>query len=191
MTHSILLVGVGGQGTILAGKLLLHGLMAHGFDVKMSEIHGMSQRGGAVSTHIRYSREKVYSPVIEAGTADMLIAFEKMEAVRFLSYLRPGGSIVLSDEEIETAAMLSGGSVYPQNIEAALCAAADTLVLNVPALTAELGNPRVANTLLLGAAIKKLGLENAPWEDVFRAHIKVQLVEINLSAFRRGMAVTR
>ena len=114
MTKSIMLVGVGGQGTILASKLLTTGLMNAGYDVKMSEIHGMSQRGGSVSSQVRYG-EKVYSPVIEIGGADILVSFEKMEALRWLEYLKPEGKIVVNNYRIDSIPVLSGKSIYKEN----------------------------------------------------------------------------
>ena len=113
MTKSIMLVGVGGQGTILASKLLTTGLMNAGYDVKMSEIHGMSQRGGSVSSQVRYG-EKVYSPVIEIGGADILVSFEKMEALRWLEYLKPEGKIVVNNYRIDSIPVLTGKVIYKE-----------------------------------------------------------------------------
>ena len=113
MTKSIMLVGVGGQGTILASKLLTTGLMNAGYDVKMSEIHGMSQRGGSVSSQVRYG-EKVYSPVIEIGGADILVSFEKMEALRWLEYLKPEGKIVVNNYRIDSIPVLTGKAIYKE-----------------------------------------------------------------------------
>ena len=113
MTKSVLLVGVGGQGTILVSKLLTAGLVKAGFDVKMSEIHGMSQRGGSVSTHVRYG-EKVYSPVIEEGEADLLISFEKMEAIRWLKFLKPEGHLIVNNYKINPLPVLIGKEIYPE-----------------------------------------------------------------------------
>ena len=115
MTKSIMLVGVGGQGTILASKLLTTGLMNAGYDVKMSEIHGMSQRGGSVSSQVRYG-EKVYSPVIEIGGADILVSFEKMEALRWLEYLKPEGKIVVNNYRIDSIPVLTGKVIYKERL---------------------------------------------------------------------------
>ncbi len=115
MTKSILLVGVGGQGTILASKILTTGLMEAGYDVKMSEIHGMSQRGGSVSSQVRYG-EKVYSPVIEKGAADIVVAFEKMEALRSLDHLKEGGTLVVNNEEIPSQSVVIGDEEYPTDV---------------------------------------------------------------------------
>ena len=115
MTKSILLVGVGGQGTILASKILTTGLMEAGYEVKMSEIHGMSQRGGSVSSQVRYG-ETVYSPVIETGSADMVVAFEKMEALRSLDFLKEGGTLVVNNEEIPSQSVVIGEEEYPDHV---------------------------------------------------------------------------
>ena len=115
MTKSILLVGVGGQGTILASKILTLGLMEAGYDVKMSEIHGMSQRGGSVSSQVRYG-DNVASPVIEKGTADMIVAFEKMEALRYLDYLKEDGVLIINDEEIDSMSVITGKEDYPSDV---------------------------------------------------------------------------
>lgn len=183
---NVLLVGVGGQGTILASKLLISGLVSGGYQVKMSEIHGMSQRGGAVSTHIRFGREPIYSPVIERGSADLLVAFEKLEAVRFLEYLRVGGQIVLSDQEILTSPMLAGMSDYPQCIEQTLSSVADTVCVPVQAMAASLGSLKFANVILLGVAIQLLGLENIDWSAVLKNNIRPEYVAQNISALHLG-----
>ena len=116
MTKNILLAGVGGQGTILAAKILTFGLMDAGYDVKMSEIHGMSQRGGDVVSQVRYSKEKVFSPVIERGTADIIVSFEKMEALRVLDYLKKDGTVVVNTEEIPSMSVLTGEEEYADDI---------------------------------------------------------------------------
>ena len=116
MTKNILLTGVGGQGTILAAKMLTIGLMEEGYDVKMSEIHGMSQRGGDVTSQVRYSRERVWSPVIEKGTADIIVSFEKMEALRNLDYIRADGTVVVNSEEIPSMTVLTGEEEYAPDV---------------------------------------------------------------------------
>ena len=135
---SVLLVGVGGQGTILAAKLLTLSLMEAGYDVKMSEIHGMSQRGGSVSSQVRFGKQ-VLSPVIELGGADLLVSFEKMEALRWLEYLRPEGKVVVNDYEIPSAPVLSGAAEYPAGILDELCARAFTIVVDAAAEAERLG----------------------------------------------------
>lgn len=186
MTKSILLVGVGGQGTILASKLLTTGLMEAGYDVKMSEIHGMSQRGGSVSSQVRYG-EKVESPVIELGGADILISFEKMEALRWLNYLKPNGKAVVNNLEIGSMPILSGKADYPKNAVEVLESMTKTTVINASDEAEKLGNPRVMNIILLGAIIKAMGLEEINWDKILRENMKEKLVDINLKALEVGM----
>ena len=186
MTKSILLVGVGGQGTILASKILTLGLMESGYDVKMSEIHGMSQRGGSVSSQVRYG-EKVDSPVIEKGTADMIVSFEKMEALRNLDYLKEGGVLIINDEQIDSMSVITGKEEYPDDVLEEIQSHADAKVLNATALAEELGNVKAANIILLGTIIKSMGLEEIDWESILRANIKPQFVDLNLKAIKVGM----
>lgn len=184
--NNVLLVGVGGQGIILSSKVLISGLATNGYNVKMSEIHGMSQRGGAVSTHIRFGREAVYSPVIPRGTADMIVAFERMEAMRFLEYLKPNGCVLLSDQEILTSPMLAGVSEYPKNISNVISATAK--VIEVPALLLanSLGNEKVANTVLVGAALELLELAAIDWNSVIETCVKQPFVSLNMRALELG-----
>ena len=190
-TSSILLVGVGGQGTILASKLLTTGLMAAGFDVKMSEIHGMSQRGGSVSSQVRYSRGKVESPVIEKGSADMLVSFEKMEALRWLEYLKVGGCAVVNDYEIPPMPVLSGKTEYPAGIGEELCARADTILVDAAGEAEKLGNAKVMNVLLLGATVRLMGLEEIAWETIIRGNVKPAFAGLNVQAFEAGKALVQ
>ncbi|MDO4582339.1 MAG: indolepyruvate oxidoreductase subunit beta [Bacillota bacterium] len=190
MTSSVLLVGVGGQGTILASKLLTEGLMQAGYDVKMSEIHGMSQRGGAVSSQVRYG-EQVLSPVIELGGADILVSFELMEALRWLEYLKPAGRLIVNDFKIAPMPVVSSEAVYSDNILAQLQAAADTTVIDAAAIARELGNPRVMNIVLLGAAVKELGLAGLGWEQIIRDNVKPAFTEVNIAAFQAGLAAVQ
>ncbi len=186
MTKSILLVGVGGQGTILASKLLTTGLMEAGYDVKMSEIHGMSQRGGSVSSQVRYG-EKVESPVIELGSADILVSFEKMEALRYLNYIKPEGKVVVNDFEINSMPILSGKADYPQNALKVLQEKANTIVIDAAAEAEKLGNQKVMNMILLGTIIKAMGLEEIDWEKILKDNIKEKLVDVNIKALNVGM----
>ncbi len=188
MTKNILLVGVGGQGTILAAKLLTICLMERGYDVKMSEIHGMSQRGGSVSSQVRYG-EKVESTVIEKGSADIIIAFEKMEAIRALEYLKPGGTIVVNDLEIESMPIQTGKFDYPEGIIEELNKNAKTVVIEASKLAKELGNSRVTNMILFGTIIKSMQLEDIDWEKILKENIKPNLVELNLKAIELGKSM--
>lgn len=187
MTKSILLVGVGGQGTILASKILTLGLLESGYDVKMSEIHGMSQRGGSVSSQIRYG-EKVESPVIERGGADVLISFEKMEALRNLEFLKPDGSVIVNDEEIPSMSVITGDEDYPANVTELISESGVNMKLVQAAKLAEdLGNPKVANVILLGTIIKSMGLESIDWNSILEKNVKPQFVDINKKALEAGM----
>lgn len=186
MTKSILLVGVGGQGTILASKLLTTGLMEAGYDVKMSEIHGMSQRGGSVSSQVRYGSE-VYSPVIEIGGADILVSFEKMEALRWLEYLKPGGKIIYNNYRMDSMPILTGKDEYKEEeIEKELERLNGSL-LNAAEKALELGNAKVMNIILLGALVKSMNLEDINWEQIIKDNVKEKFVEINIKAFNEGM----
>jgi len=189
MTKSILLVGVGGQGTILAGKLLTIGLMEKGFDVKMSEIHGMSQRGGSVSSHVRYG-DNVQSPVIELGGADILVSFEKMEALRWLEYLRPAGMVVVNDYQINPIPVVSGAADYSKGILDELKAkVTDITVVNAFDEAIALGNPKVLNIVLLGTIIKLMDLTDIDWNDIIAREVKADFVELNRAALAKGITL--
>lgn len=185
MTKNILLVGVGGQGTILASKLLTTGLMEEGYDVKMSEIHGMSQRGGNVSSQVRYG-DKVESPVIEVGSADVIVAFEKMEALRALEYSKKDGLLVVNDVEIESMPILSGKFDYPSDVVEILESKVKTIVVEASKHAAELGNSKVMNIILLGTIIKSMQLEHINWEKIIKDNVKPAFIDINLKALELG-----
>jgi indolepyruvate ferredoxin oxidoreductase beta subunit len=184
---NILLVGVGGQGTILASKILSEGLVQAGCDVKMSEIHGMSQRGGNVSTQIRFG-EKVYSPIVGKGEADVIVAFEKMEALRWIEYLKKDGRMVVNDFEIPSAPIQQGAAQYPGGILDELTRKANVSVFKAGEIAADLGNSKTMNLVLLGALIHALNLSGVNWEAVIRSHVKKDFEEINIKAFRAGAA---
>ena len=187
-TKNILLVGVGGQGTILASKVLSEGLTLAGYDVKMSEIHGMSQRGGSVSTHVRFGK-KVYSPVIDEGETDILVSFEKVEAVRWLAYLRPGGMLVVNDYVIHPLSVLTGSAKYPDGITEKLREQVpNVLIFNAGKIAEELGSVRAQNIVLLGALIKGMKLEGTDWKQVIKNLVPPRLYDLNASAFDAGQA---
>lgn len=185
-TKNILLSGVGGQGTITAAKLLTTGLMEEGYDVKMSEIHGMSQRGGTVLSQVRYGDE-VQSPVIEKGTADIIVAFEIMEAMRYLDYLKKDGKLVVNDTTIWPLPVVIGATKYPEHILEALEDKASTSVINASEEAEKLGNNRFMNVILLGAIVKSMGLTDINWEKIIRDNIKPEFAEQNIVAFQRGI----
>lgn len=183
---SILLVGVGGQGTILASKILSTGLLEAGYDVKMSEIHGMAQRGGSVSTQVRYGN-KVFSPIIGKGEADILVSFESMEALRWLEYLKPNGKVVVNDYEIPSAPILAGKQDYPKGVINIIENKANASVINAGKIAEELGNTKVMNVVLFGALIKAMDLTHIDWEKVIKDTVKEKFVDINIKAFHAGM----
>lgn len=184
---NILLCGVGGQGTILASKLLSHALVNAGYDVKMSEIHGMSQRGGSVTTQVRYGKE-VCSPIIGKGSADILVSFEAMEALRYLDDLNPEGVAVVNEYEIPTATTLSGQEAYPEDVTGRVKRAAKAHILNAAGIAEELGNPKCMNVVLLGALIKLMKLEDLNWDAALEACMKPKLIALNKKALTAGMA---
>lgn len=188
MVNSILLVGVGGQGTILASKLLITGLMEAGYDVKMSEIHGMSQRGGSVSSQVRYGKD-VQSPVIELGGADILVSFEKMEALRWLEYLKVDGKVLVNNYEIGPIGVLAGKAEYSPDIIEEISSKVETRLVDAAKMARELGNSRVMNVILLGATIKSMKLEDINWEKIIQENVKKEFVDINIKALKQGMAL--
>ncbi|WP_019227648.1 indolepyruvate oxidoreductase subunit beta [Sedimentibacter sp. B4] len=185
-TKNILLVGVGGQGTILVSKILSTGLMDAGYDVKMSEIHGMAQRGGSVSTQVRYG-EKIYSPIIGIGQADILVSFETMETMRWLEFLKPDGVVVVNDYEIPSAPILTGKADYPQGIIEMISDKARTKVVNAADISEKLGNMKVMNVVLLGALVKMMNLTDIDWEKAVRSSVKEKFADLNVKAFNAGM----
>ena len=187
---SVLFVGVGGQGTILASKILTIGLIEHGYDVKMSEVHGMSQRGGSVSTQVRFGK-KVYSPIIGEGSADILVSFEEMEAARYARFLKKGGKMVVNTTQIPSLPVLSGACQYPQGIIAELKKHVPVRDLDATKIATDLGNPKSANVVLLGALIEALGLHDIDWKGIIAKTVKLAFVDINLKAFDAGMAAAR
>lgn len=189
MEKNILLVGVGGQGTLLVSKILSEGLMEAGYDVKMSEIHGMSQRGGSVSTHIKFGK-KVNSPVIAEGEADILVSFEQVEALRALPYLKKGGMLVVNDHQMYSMPIITGEQDYPEGvIEYLKELIPDTLCLDAGAIAEELGNIKAQNVVLLGAMIKKLGLNEIDWPAIIARMVPEKFKELNLKAYEAGYAL--
>ncbi len=183
---SIILVGVGGQGAILTAKVLVEGLMRAGFDVKMSEVHGMSQRGGSVSTQVRWGK-KVYSPLIGKGEADYMVAFEKMEAVRYADILKPEGVAIINDYEMASATIASGAATYPEGCLEAMQNAFKTFSLKAGTIAEELGSSKCMNIVLFGALTHVLKLEDIDWEAVIADVVPAKFRELNLNAYRAGL----
>lgn len=184
-TTNVLLVGVGGQGTVLTSTILTKGLIEAGYDVKMSEIHGMAQRGGSVSTQVRFG-EEVASAVIGPGEADILVSFESMEALRYLEMLKPEGTVIVNDEELPSAPITAGLAEYPKGILLDVQSHAKTIVIQATEIARELGNTRVMNIVLFGALAKLLNLENVDWENIIATTVKKNFVDINIQAYRKG-----
>ena len=187
--HAIL-VGVGGQGAILTAKVLVSGLMKAGYDVKMSEVHGMSQRGGSVSTQVHWG-EKVYSPIIGKGAADILVAFEKMEAVRYADFLKPDGVAVINDYAMPSATTAAGLAEYPEGCLEAMEGAFRCYTLDAAKLAAALGNGKCMNIVLFGAMTHALGMDEIDWESVIRETVPPKFLELNLKAYRAGREAIR
>ena len=183
---NILLVGVGGQGIILASKILANGLMSGGYDVKMSEVHGMAQRGGSVTTQVRFGK-KVYSPIIGKGQADILVSFEKMEAGKWMDHLKMDGKVVVNDYEIPSAPILTGKAEYPKGIIEELQEKTDVTVFKAAEIAKELGNIKTMNVVMVGALVKAMGLDNLDWDEVVKNTVKEKFVDINIKALRKGM----
>lgn len=185
-TKNILIVGVGGQGTLLASKLMGKYFTEKGYDVKVSEVHGMSQRGGSVVTYVRYG-EKVFSSVIEKGEADIILSFEQLEGARWLPYLKKGGVLITGTQKIDPMPVIMGKASYPENILEKL-SEKGVKVIPVDALTLalEAGSAKSANVVLLGAAVKLLGIDKDEFAEIVRSSVPPKTVEANLKAFESG-----
>jgi indolepyruvate ferredoxin oxidoreductase beta subunit len=189
-TTNVILCGTGGQGILLASEVISYAAMASGMDVKKSEVHGMAQRGGSVSSHVRFG-EKVYSPLVEKGTADMILAMEMMEGVRWAPFLSPGGRLIIPDLEINPMTVNTGQAEYPDVV--ALLDGQSIPYSQVPAygIASELGNLRVLNVVLLGAVsswIDRIPEEN--WLAALEERVPARALEVNMTAFRRGRTLT-
>ncbi len=188
-TKNILIVGVGGQGVILASNALSLVAMNRGFDVKKNEAHGQSQRGGTVPSHIRYGT-KVYVPIIARGEADMVLAFEELEGLRFAHFLRPEGKMILSLQRIYPPRVSSGMDTYPENIPETLRQnEIDTFPVDALDIANKLGNPLVVSTVLLGALSNFLEFTTDEWKSVIEKLVPEKHRDVNLKAFEAGKAV--
>lgn len=188
-TKSLILVGVGGQGAILISKILTNGFLKAGFDVKQSEVHGMAQRGGSVSTQVRWGR-KVYGPVIGKGEADILIALEKMEAVRYADFLKPDGVAIINDYAMPSTTVAAGLEQYPEGCIEEMQKNFKTISLNAGQIAIELGNAKCMNVVLFGAMCDSLNVD-IDWEVVVAETVPEKVRELNLKAFRAGRAQAR
>lgn len=185
MTKNIMIVGVGGQGTLLTSRILGGITVAAGYDVKLSEVHGMAQRGGSVVTYVRYG-ETVAEPIVEEGQADVLIAFERLEALRYAHFLKKDGVIIVNDQRIDPMPVVTGAAEYPEGIIEDLSEKYRVISVDAQAEAQELGNSRVFNVIILGVAAKKMDFPKEQWIDVIKNTVPPKTVEINLKAFERG-----
>ncbi|MCM2263918.1 MAG: indolepyruvate oxidoreductase subunit beta [Desulfuromonadales bacterium] len=189
MITNILLVGVGGQGILLASEVLAETFMLAGFDVKKSEIHGMSQRGGSVVSHVRFGR-KVFSPTVPEGEGDLLFGFELLEAYRALPLLRSGAKVVVNDYRIPPPSVLLGQATYPDDlVERIRAGFADSLLVDGLHLAQQAGDARAANTVLLGAVSTRLPIDETVWQEALARMVPKKALEINRKAFALGRAL--
>lgn len=183
---SILIVGVGGQGTLLASRLLGNALLSRDYDVKVSEVHGMSQRGGSVVTYVRYG-ESVSSPIIERGEADIILSFEALEAARFLPYLKKGGKIIVNTQQIDPMPVVTGNASYPEDILGQIKAlGVDVIAADALSLAEQAGSAKAVNVVLMGMLAKQSDIEKQVWLDTVEQTVPPKFLELNLKAFELG-----
>ena len=186
-TKNIMIVGVGGQGTLLASKMLGYVLLQQGYDVKVSEVHGMSQRGGSVVTYVRYGK-KVYSPVIDKGEADVIISFEKLEAARWLEFLKKDGTIITNTQEVEPMPVITGAAAYPENlIEKMQAAGAKVDAKDFLSIAQEAGSAKAVNIALMGRLSTYFSeISDEQWQDAIEKIVPPKFLDLNRKAFEAG-----
>lgn len=185
-TKSIMIVGVGGQGTLLASRILGAALVSEGYDVKVSEVHGMSQRGGSVVTYVRYG-DSVASPIIEKGEADLLLSFEQLEAARWLAYLKTDGKLIVNTQTIDPMTVISGADVYPDGVLDALKASgADVTAIDALSLAVKAGSAKAVNVVLIGVLASKTEIAKETWLRALKETVPPKFLEMNLAAFELG-----
>lgn len=185
-TKCIMIVGVGGQGTLLASRILGNVLLAQGFDVKVSEVHGMSQRGGSVVTYVKYG-DQVYSPVVNEGEADYILSFERLEAARWLSYLKKGGKLIVNDQRINPMPVITGAMAYPEEIlEKIQAKGADLLPVDALHLALQAGNSKAVNVVLIGVLSSIMDFPVSVWETALEHTVPARFLELNKAAFALG-----
>lgn len=188
-TKSIMIVGVGGQGSLLASRIIGNVLLSQGYDVKVSEVHGMSQRGGSVVTYVKYG-DKVYSPVVEKGEADIIISFEQLEAARYVSYLKKGGHIITSTQQIDPMPVITGAAKYPENIIGKLKAQGiDVIACDALTLAEQAGTSKASNVVLMGVVSTKMNFEESVWQQALEQCVPAKFLELNKKAFALGREV--
>ena len=182
----ILIVGVGGQGTLLASRILGNLALSMGYDVKLSEVHGMAQRGGSVVTHVRFA-DKVFAPVIDEGGADILLAFEKLEAFRWIGRLKKDGRIFVNTQEIPPMPVITGAEEYPVDVEKKIRDAVPGAVfVDALALAKEAGNAKAVNTVLIGVLAKHMDIDKDAFLNAIRDTVPEKFLDVNLAAFEKG-----
>jgi indolepyruvate ferredoxin oxidoreductase beta subunit len=184
-TKNIMIVGVGGQGTLLASRILGNAVISKGYDVKVSEVHGMSQRGGSVVTYVKFG-DAVHSPIIDKGEADIILAFECLEAYRALPWLKKGGKMIVNDQMINPMPVITGAAEYPVNILAKLGAAVDLTAVDALSLAREAGNQKAVNVVLIGVMAKNTEIAYEDWVETIKATVPPKFLEANLKAFDLG-----
>ena len=184
-TKNIMIVGVGGQGTLLTSRILGGITVAAGYDVKLSEVHGMAQRGGSVVTFVRYG-ESVAEPIVEEGCADVLIAFEKLEALRYAHFLKKDGAIVVNDHRIDPITVVTGAAQYPENIIENLEKEHNVYKVNAMEEALKLGNSKVFNIIVLGVAARQMDFSKEAWLNVIEKTVPPKTIDINKKAFEVG-----
>ena len=183
---SIMIVGVGGQGTLLASRIIGNALIDCGYDVKVSEVHGMSQRGGSVVTYVRYG-EEVASPIVEKGGADIIVAFEQLEALRWISYLKPGGKMIINTQKIDPMPVIIGAAAYPEEIlDTIKKSGVSYEAIDALSIANEAGNSKAVNVVLLGLMAKHSEIEKETWLKSLRNTVPERFLELNLKAFELG-----
>ncbi len=184
MTKNIMIVGVGGQGSLLASKLLGQILLSAGYDVKVSEVHGMSQRGGSVVTYVRFG-DKVYSPVIDKGEADYIVSFELLEAARYVEYLKPEGHIVVNTQQIDPMPVITGNAAYPKNlVEKMKASGAQVDAFDALKIANEAGSSKAVNIALMGKLSKRFEFTEEQWLDALEKCVPEKFIELNKKAFK-------
>ncbi|MBR5155301.1 MAG: indolepyruvate oxidoreductase subunit beta [Clostridia bacterium] len=184
-TKNIMIVGVGGQGTLLASRILGNVAISEGYDVKVSEVHGMSQRGGSVVTYVKYG-EKVYSPIIDYGEADTILAFELLEAYRALPYLKKGGKIIVNSQTIDPMPVITGAMKYPENIADKISEMVDTTIVDALTAAKEAGNIKAVNVVLIGVLAKSTDIPYEKWIETIKTTVPAKFLDVNLKAFEIG-----
>ena len=182
---NIMVVGVGGQGTLLTSRIIGKTALEAGYDVKLSEVHGMAQRGGSVVTFVRYG-EKVSEPVVEEGEVDVLISFERLEALRYAHFLKKDGVIIVNDCRIDPMTVVIGAKQYPEDIIETLKKEHTVYALDGLTIAKELGNSKVLNSVILGLSAKYIGFEKQAWLDVISSTVPPKTIDINIKAFTAG-----